>query len=95
VRALLQPWQSLLLVLAGCVNRRQRDVMEYLLAEIGGQSLRAATVTYLEHFHAECNHQGMGDRLPKPGDGVGRSTGEIVCREHFGGLLRYYYREAA
>ncbi len=33
VKALLQPWQLLLLVLAGWVNRRQQDVIEYLLVE--------------------------------------------------------------
>ena len=33
VKALLQPWQLLLLVLAGWVNRRQQDVIEYLLAK--------------------------------------------------------------
>jgi transposase InsO family protein len=33
VKELLQPWQLLLLVLAGWVNRQQQDVIEYLLAE--------------------------------------------------------------
>ncbi len=30
-----------------------------------------------------------------PGDEVGRSQGDVECREHVGGLLRYYYRAAA
>lgn len=33
VKVLLQPWQLLLLVLAGWVNRQQQDVFEYLLVE--------------------------------------------------------------
>jgi hypothetical protein len=33
VKVLLQPWQLLLLVLAGWVNRQQQDVIEYLLVE--------------------------------------------------------------
>lgn len=33
VKVFLQPWQLLLLVLAGWVNHRQQDVIEYLLAE--------------------------------------------------------------
>lgn len=33
VKPILQPWQLLLLILAGWVNRRQQDVIEYLLAE--------------------------------------------------------------
>jgi hypothetical protein len=33
--------------------------------------------------------------LIAPGEELGRTTGEIACREGLGGLLRYYYREAA
>ena len=33
VKELLQPWQLLLLVLAGWVNRQRQDVIEYLLVE--------------------------------------------------------------
>jgi len=52
-------------------------------------------VAFLEHFHAERNHQGLGNRLIEPGEEVGRLTGDVVCRERVGGMLRYYYREAA
>jgi hypothetical protein len=37
----------------------------------------------------------MNNLLIAPGAEVGQMTGEIVCRERLGGLLRYYYREAA
>ena len=30
-----------------------------------------------------------------PGDEVGRKAGDVHCRERLGGMLRYYYREAA
>ena len=30
---MVQPWRMLLLILAGWINRRQQDVIEYLLAE--------------------------------------------------------------
>jgi len=33
MKALLQPWQLLLLILAGWINRRQQDAIEYLLTE--------------------------------------------------------------
>ncbi len=46
-------------------------------------------------FQAERNHQGMGNRPLIPGSEVGLTSGEIACREHLGGLLRYYYRKAA
>jgi putative transposase len=61
----------------------------------GEKSLQAATVIYVDHFLRERNHQGMGDRLLIDGREVGDKTGEIMCRERLGGLLRYYRREAA
>ena len=33
MKALFQPWQLLLLILAGWINRRQQDTIEYLLTE--------------------------------------------------------------
>ena len=33
--------------------------------------------------------------LIDPGDEVGLSQGEIQCRERLGGILRYYYHDAA
>ena len=61
----------------------------------GERSPQAATVSYPGHFHGERNHQGLGNRLIEPGEEVGRTTGEVACRERLGGLLRYYYRQAA
>ena len=39
--------------------------------------------------------KGMGNRILAPGDEVGRTFGDVECRERLGGLLRYYYRKAA
>ena len=39
--------------------------------------------------------KGSANRPPTAGDEVGRTTGEIACREHLGALLCYYYRKAA
>jgi hypothetical protein len=80
------------------IERFMRSLKEECLERIvffGETSLRAAAVSYLEHFHMERNHQGIGNRLLMPGNEVGRPFGEIACRERLGGLLRYYYREAA
>ena len=33
MKSQLQPWQLLLLILAGWINRRQQDAIEYLLTE--------------------------------------------------------------
>ena len=61
----------------------------------GEKSLRRAVTAYLEHYHAERNHQGLGNELIDPGEEVGAVAGKIACRERLGGMLRYYYRDAA
>ena len=61
----------------------------------GESSLRNAVREFLVHYHAERNHQGMGNRILVPGDEVGRANGDVECTERLGGLLRYYHREAA
>ncbi len=61
----------------------------------GEMSLRRATTAYLEHYHQERNHQGLENKIIDPGDEVGRSAGEIKRRGRLGGLLNYYYRDAA
>jgi hypothetical protein len=46
--------------------------------------------------HAERNHQGLGNRLILPDSAhVVSTTDEILRRERLGGMLNYYYREAA
>ena len=61
----------------------------------GEKSLRNAVRQFLDHYHAQRNHQSLGNRLIEPGEEVGRSKGDIQCHERLGGLLRYYYRDAA
>ena len=92
MKSLLQPWQLLLLILAGWINRRQQDAVEYLLGETAVQT---AVIAFLDHYHKERNHQGLDNRLIEPGEEVGRTSGEVVCRERVGRMLRYYYRKAA
>ena len=61
----------------------------------GEKSLRRAVSSFLQHFHTQRNHQGLANKIIDPGDEVGSTVGEIACRETLGGLLKYYYREAA
>ena len=41
------------------------------------------------------NHQGLDNQLIDPTQDVGHADGKIQCRERLGGMLRYYYRQAA
>jgi putative transposase len=61
----------------------------------GESALRQAVRQFLEHYHAERNHQGLDNRLIDAGAEVGRRAGAVHCRERLGGILRYYYRPAA
>ncbi len=60
----------------------------------GEPALRAALRAYVEHFHAERNHQGKDNLLLFPLEEV-RKTGPVRCRERLGGLLKFYHRAAA
>jgi transposase InsO family protein len=79
-------------------ERFVRSIKEEALHQViimGEDALRFVLKHYLAHYHAERNHQGLDNQLIKPEAEAGRQTGQVVCRERLGGLLSYYYREAA
>ena len=59
------------------------------------RQLRRALKEYVAHYHTERNHQGLDNQLIEPGEEIGRVAGEIRCDERLGGMLKYYYRDAA
>ena len=61
----------------------------------GERSLHNAIHEFLKHYHHERNHQGLENRLIDPEHEVGSLNGSVACRERLGGMLRYYYRDAA
>ncbi|MEO2031580.1 MAG: integrase core domain-containing protein, partial [Planctomycetaceae bacterium] len=61
----------------------------------GQRSLENAVHEYVEHYHSERNHQGLGNELIEPTANVGAVAGRIECRERLGGMLKYYHRRAA
>jgi transposase InsO family protein len=66
------------------------------LVLFGEASLRRALDEFVEHIHAERNHQGKGNVLLFPSNAAIRSRPRksVVCRERLGGLLKYYCRAA-
>jgi putative transposase len=62
---------------------------------VGGPALSAVIHQYLAHYHAERNHQGLANQLIAPEPGLGSHRGSVRRRERLGGLLGYYYRDAA
>lgn len=61
----------------------------------GERSLRKAISEYAAHYHGERNHQGLGNCLIDPDEGVGMTRGRVRCSERLGGMLRYYHRKTA
>jgi transposase InsO family protein len=61
---------------------------------LGDGHLRAAVREFVHHYHEERPHQGLGNELIAPKTTV-IGTGQMMCRARLGGLLKFYYREAA
>ncbi len=77
-----------------------RSVKSELLSKMilfGESSLRHCLENYVNHFHAERNHQGKGSVIlfPASEDRIGERAGDVQTRERLGGLLKFYHREAA
>ena len=58
----------------------------------GERRFRAAVSSYVEHYHTERAHQGLGNERIERVGAVG--DGEVVCSERLGGLLKCYRRAA-
>ena len=56
--------------------------------------LRRAILEYTKHYHEERNHQGLDNELIVPAEAA-NGVGNVSRRERLGGLLSFYYREAA
>jgi hypothetical protein len=61
----------------------------------GGRHLRYVINEYVQHYHAERNHQGIGNRLIEERDESLNAMGPVVARTRLGGMLKYYHRAAA
>jgi transposase InsO family protein len=79
-------------------ERFVRSIKEEALAHmvmLGERSLYYAIQQYLAHYHHERNHQGLDNQRITPEPEHNDQGGIVVRRDRLGGLLRYYYREAA
>jgi putative transposase len=63
------------------------------LVPLGERHFRRALAEFVEHYHRERNHQGLGNRLID-GRALCRREGGIHRRQRLGGLLNYYERVA-
>ena len=65
------------------------------LIPLGERHLRRAVKEFVEHYHLERNHQGLDNQLITSPAAPGNDNEPIARRERLGGLLNYYYRDAA
>jgi transposase InsO family protein len=70
----------------------QRECLDRIIV-VSDDAARRAIANYLDHYHHELPHQGIGHRIidPKPN----ASRGPIRCRRRLGGLLTFYHRGPA
>jgi len=58
----------------------------------GEGRLRRAIAEFVEHYHTERNHQGLGNRLLQPGPTLPVIEGNVHRQVRLGGLLSFYHR---
>ena len=64
------------------------------IVPLGEGHLRAALREFVRHDHEERPHQGLGNERIAPKTTL-IGTGPVRCRDRLGGVLKFYYREAA
>ena len=69
-----------------CLNR---------VIPLGENHLRALVREYIRHYHEERNHQGLDNELITPLKSNIDPKSNTKCRSRLGGMLNYYYRDAA
>jgi putative transposase len=75
------------------VQSIQTECLDHFLV-FGEKHFDYLVKEYVEHYHEERPHQGLGNRLVS-GQPPPTADGEIRCRTRLGGLLKHYYRAAA
>ena len=78
-------------------ERFVRSIKEECLEQMilfGEDALRNSIREFLDNFHQERNHQGLGNRLIIPINATVNIEGRIERRARLGGLMNYYYRAA-
>ena len=62
---------------------------------LGEDHLRRLVHEYVEHYHRERNHQGRANELLERAPPSARRRPDVRRRARLGGMLNFYYREAA
>ena len=60
----------------------------------GEDHLRTSLSIFSGYYRQRRNHQGIDNKLIEPPESLPK-VGRIQCQKQLGGMLNYYYREAA
>jgi transposase InsO family protein len=78
-------------------ERFVRSIKEECLSRLiflGEDHLRTTLSMFSGHYRHRRNHQGIDNKLIEPPESLPK-VGRIRCQKQLGGMLNYYYREAA
>ena len=67
--------------------------MAHRVIPLGERHFRQTMAEFVAHYHAERNHQGLGNELIES-DRSSMAQGGIRRRQRLGGILNFYYRAA-
>ena len=65
------------------------------LIPLGEESLRTVIRSFMAHYHAQRNHQGLSNRIISPEAAQLGNRSVVQRRQRLGGMLNYYFRAAA
>lgn len=74
---------------------RRLVALKWTFTFFGEPHLRRVVDEFLLHHPQERNHQGREGQTIEPGKEVGPTEGRIRRGDRLGGMLNYYYRDAA
>ena len=83
--------------LTAIAERFVRSVESECLSKVllfGEDALRRALSEYVQRYHTERSHHGMGSQILSPAS-QSSSQGPIACKQRLAGVLKFYYRKAA
>ena len=70
------------------------ECLDHLIL-FGQRSLAYVLQQYLAPHHRERNHQGLDNLIPFPDSRLEQTTGPVTKTERLGGLLQFYFPQAA
>ena len=76
------------------VHTLKQECLDHLVV-LGEKHLNHIVREFVDYYHRCRPHQGIGNRPPLDLDLPPPTSGEVVCDERLGGLLKHYCRKAA